>query len=380
MRRHIWPVALRLLLVAGVLVLLAILIPRGSLRSAWAVIGRLGWREVLALVLVNGAIVLLIPARWWLLLCAYGFRLPYAAVTAHRLTAYGVSFFTPGPQFGGEPIQVYAAEQVHRVPRPIAAASVALDKALELAINFLFLFIGLIYVLLSDVSPIIPGTPAVLLAGTLLLIPASLLIAYLAGRQPVTHIVRLAVPLVPPGTLKRMAHRLFALTHATETQMSAYFRRSPGNFARVMGVSGLTWLLMVGEFWLMTYFLGLYLTLPQVAALLVAARIALLLPVPGGFGTLVGSQILMLTAMKMDPAAGLSLGLVIHARDISLAGAGLLLPMFTNRLRIPAKYTKVSAPSPPASSGHAIEDPARMIPPPGTEKRHAAHANNLPLI
>ena len=63
--------------------------------------------ELLALFTLNGFIFLLFSSRWWLILRSQGYHLPYLALSGYRLSAFSVSYFTPGTQFGGEPLQVY---------------------------------------------------------------------------------------------------------------------------------------------------------------------------------------------------------------------------------------------------------------------------------
>ncbi len=53
-------------------------------------------------------------SRWWLALRAQGHRLPYLTVFRYRMAAFAISYFTPGTQFGGEPLQVYCAQQPPR--------------------------------------------------------------------------------------------------------------------------------------------------------------------------------------------------------------------------------------------------------------------------
>jgi len=50
-----------------------------------------------------------------------------------------------------------------------------------------------------------------------------------------------------------------------------------------------------------------------------------LMPMPGGLGALEASQALALGALGFGPAAGLSLALLIRARDLSFGALGLLL-------------------------------------------------------
>jgi uncharacterized membrane protein YbhN (UPF0104 family) len=90
-----------------------------------------------------------------------------------------------------------------------------------------------------------------------------------------------------------------------------------------MGISILSWIAIIGEYWLALHFLGQSVTLAQTISALVAARFAMLLPMPGGLGTLEASQVLALGALGLNPAAGISLSLLIRIRDLSLSGLGL---------------------------------------------------------
>ena len=80
---------------------------------------------------------------------------------------------------------------------------------------------------------------------------------------------------------------------------------------------------MIAEFYTMASFLGVSLSLAQLIALLTAARVAFLLPLPGGLGTLEASQVWALELMGFNPAVGLGLSLLIRLRDVSLGLLGL---------------------------------------------------------
>jgi uncharacterized membrane protein YbhN (UPF0104 family) len=100
-------------------------------------------------------------------------------------------------------------------------------------------------------------------------------------------------------------------------------RESPLTLLQALLISLVSWIVIVGEYWLMLHLLGLDLTPVQTISALTAARIAFLLPLPGGLGTLEASQVLALGALGLNPAAGISLSLLIRARDVALGGLGL---------------------------------------------------------
>ena len=75
-----------------------------SLPDVWRVLTKVGPAQILVLVVANCLVSLTFSARWWLILRAQGHRISYLTLAGYRLAAFGVTYFTPGPQFGGEPL------------------------------------------------------------------------------------------------------------------------------------------------------------------------------------------------------------------------------------------------------------------------------------
>ena len=315
---------LPLLLVLLGLALLLWSLRQVSLAETWAVLRRLTLGQLLLLALANGLVLLPLIGRWWVILVAQGYRLPLRALAGYRLAAFGVSYFTPGPQFGGEPVQVLRVQRRHGVPAPAALAAVTLDKALELLANFTFLAAGVVYVLYLRLLPQVSAAQVVPLALLLLAFPAGFLLATWAGLYPVTRLLGRVGRwghggMVPAGRWQRLS----AQAQATEMLTTRFCRHHPRALLLSLLLSGLSWLALVAEFWLSWRFLGLPLSLGQAVALLLATRVALLLPSPGGLGTLEAALVLGLRGLGFDPAGGLSMAILIRARDLLLGGVGL---------------------------------------------------------
>jgi uncharacterized protein (TIRG00374 family) len=113
------------------------------------------------------------------------------------------------------------------------------------------------------------------------------------------------------------------LIQTSEDQATHFCRERPFTLALALIVSIMSWLAMVAEYWLMLTFLGGPVTAVTIIILLTAARIAFLLPAPGGLGTLEASQLLAFAAVGLNPAIAVSLSLLIRGRDVLLGGAGL---------------------------------------------------------
>ena len=279
--------------------------------------------EIAALIVANGIVLLAITARWALLLRGQGYGVPFTALFGYRLAVFGLSYFTPGPHVGGEPLQLLLVEREHGVPRSVALAAVALDKAIEFGVNFTLLLLGIAAVLRWRIVPADAARQMLGLVAALLAVPVLYVAATAAGRFPAA---RLAHRLAHAPLLRPLAARLSAATaviEAGERQIGAFYQRAPVAFAAALGVTLIGWLALVGEFWLMIHFLGLDLTLPQLVTALTAARLSILLLLPAGLGALEMSQAMAFGALGLDPGVGIAAGLLIRARDTLLAGFGL---------------------------------------------------------
>ena len=194
-------------LAAGSVLLFVGVLRRVPLDQVGAALRGLALWQIVVLLALNALIVLSFSGRWWLILRALGQRVPYLRLSAHRLGAFGVSYFTPGTQFGGEPLQVYLIDEGHAVPLAIAITSVTLDKTIELLVNFSFLVAGVISLLLAQgtILPVIlPGLAAhgaLAFSALLLALPIAFLAAVWGGARPVGRLVALVN--APAGQRRR---------------------------------------------------------------------------------------------------------------------------------------------------------------------------------
>ena len=289
-------------------------------KDIWSTVISLEMWQVFVLVGLNAIILLLFTSRWWLLLRSLGYRVNIVSLLSYRLAGFGVSYFTPGPQFGGEPLQVHLTSGKHNVPSPVAVAAVSLDKLIELLTNFSFIMVGAVVVLRSKIFASEISLPTLAVAAALFLLPAAYLLSISTGRKPLTWLAERA-----PTRLTAHRHYMRAAQNlsASEAQLVLFFQQKPRALIPVISISALTWLLVIAEYWMMIYFLGETLTGVQIISLLTAARIAFLLPSPGGLGTLEASQVLVMGAFGLSPILAISASLLIRGRDIALGSLGL---------------------------------------------------------
>ena len=300
-------------------------IPVGEI---WSSLQQLRLWQILALAAINLVIILLFTCRWWLVLRSMGYRLPFLSLVGYRLAGFGVSYFTPGPQFGGEPLQVRLIRDRHNMPLSTAVGSVSLDKLLELLVNFSFIFVGVMVVLRSRVFRDNLPLPLLFFSIILFSLPAAYLFVIWSGRRPFTWLASLL-----PSRLDGypLSNKVKYIVSTSEDQMVNFCRQKPRSLFWIMVLSLFTWLIVIIESWSTLYFLGYHLDVLQIISLLTAARIAFMLPSPGGMGTLEASQVLMMQALGLDPALAISASLLIRGRDLLLSSLGLWIGVMQSR-------------------------------------------------
>jgi uncharacterized membrane protein YbhN (UPF0104 family) len=124
------------------------------------------------------------------------------------------------------------------------------------------------------------------------------------------------------STHSKLGHFVITLRES-EDLGSRLFRQRPWLLATAVVVTFVSWMVIVGEFWLMTHVLGLGLSLPDALLALLAARAAILLPLPAAVGALEASQALAMVSLGLPAAYGISLSLLIRGRDVLLGLTGL---------------------------------------------------------
>jgi uncharacterized protein (TIRG00374 family) len=306
------------------------------LAEVWTQLAQLRPDQLLLLLVANLLVLATFSARWWILLYAQGYALPYHKLVAYRLSAFSVSYFTPGPHFGGEPLQVYPLTRRHAVLMPVALAALVLDKLFELVFNFTFVLAGALLVFELGVGPAGPAQGWTVAAFALLiLLPVVILTALALGGHPLSGPLASLLrgwqrlrgrpqPARIDSTHSRSGHFVITLRES-EHLGSRLFRQRPWLLVAAVGVSLGSWIAILAEFWLMTYVLGLNLSLTDAIVALLAARGASLLPLPAAVGALEASQALAMVSLGLPAAYGVSLSLLIRGRDVlfGLVGLGL---------------------------------------------------------
>ena len=287
----------------------------------WEALKGLKLWQIGALLGLNAFVLVAMTARWWVILRAENPALPFLQLVRYRLAVFGLSYFTPGPQMGGEPLQVIYLQRNHGVTFARATAAVIMDKLLEFLANFILLGVGLTAAVREGL--IMQGSTqaigSLIPLAAILLWPLIHLVLLYRGQYPVSAVIRAAM------SFTKKQKKWMRLIIISERMAGAFTRRHLGALLGALGFSLLAWAGMAAEYFMMAGFLQTRLTAGQTLAALTAALFAFLMPLPGGLGALEASQVYVMTAFGHPGAIGIGISLLMRSRDILNGGLGLLL-------------------------------------------------------
>lgn len=291
--------------------------PFVDIRNALA---QLRLSQIGILFILNAVVILAMAARWWVIVRAENPSIPFLPLVKYRLAVFGLSYFTPGPQVGGEPLQILYLQRNHGVTFARATSAVIMDKLLEFLANFILIGAGVTAALrVGMISQ--NGTQtfgSLIPLAAILLWPVVHLVLLHQGRYPISSLLRAASSLIGNPNWVR-------LIIVSERMAASFTRRKLPSLLGALLLSLVAWAGMAAEYFLMAGFLRADLSFEQTLAALTAGLLAFLMPLPGGLGALEASQVYALTSLGYAPAIGISLTLIMRARDILNGGIGLLL-------------------------------------------------------
>jgi uncharacterized protein (TIRG00374 family) len=286
------------------------------LTEIWEALHKLQVWQIFILLGLNILIYTLIGLRWWIIVRAEKRDVSFFPLLATRVAVFGVSYFTLGPQVGGEPLQVLYLQGNYGMTYTRSTSTVVMDKLLEFLANFVLLGFGLTAIIRAGIFSANGNGSIVSLGGLILLLlwpPVHIILMY-RGKYPASAVLR-----------KFSNNKFVRFVAASERMAGTFCRRHLGSLVSAILVSVLAALGMVVEFFCITMFLGIDLSFWQTIAAWTAGWLAFLVPVPGGLGALEASQVFALGAFDISAVSAIGVTLLIRARDLLIGGVGLLI-------------------------------------------------------
>src|SRR5271157_4303887 len=289
------------LIIIVLLYLLYFALRHAPLIQIWNTLHQLQLWQIIVILAMDSIIYLFITARWWLIVQAENKNISYLPMIGVRISVFGISYFTIGPQVGGEPLQVIYLQRKYGLTYTRAASTVVMDKLLELLANFILLVFGLTGIIQAGILSR-NGNPSLLS-----LIVLSALVAW-----PLIHIILLYKKIYPLSALLRAISfirntKTVRFIRAAEHLAGRFCQRQTRTLLAAIFVSILAAMGMVSEYFLMTSFLQIHLSFWQMVAAWTAGWLSFLVPLPGELGALEASQVFALGFFGISAASAMSL-------------------------------------------------------------------------
>ena len=269
---------------------------------------------------INAIIIILGTKRWHSLIVMLKGKINFADILFIRQAGQSISFVTPGPQFGGEPLQVYWLCRSGFLLEK-ALLSIGLDRCYELLVNFTVLLLCVLFLVFLSDAPFI-SSPAItatnIFIGVCYALPASAIV--IATLWLIKHrlnwvsnrLKRLLSAWIEHRFIKKIKESWCLIS----SELSVVLRTQKLALANATFISFLAWVALMGELALLLQFLNVDFDVAAFLLILVAMRLALLLPIPGGVGTLEASVFWSFHYLNLPDTAAIGLIALMRLRDI----------------------------------------------------------------
>ncbi len=311
---------LRLLWILLLAALLYFALRKAPLTEIWDSIRQLQLWQIGFIIVLNAIFYMIATLRWWIIVEAENKRVTFWPLFLVRVAVFGISYFTLGPQVGGEALQVLVLRQKYHLSYTHATAAVLMDKLLEFMVDFYLIAIGLTAVLQAGVLIENSDQFAGSLIALFILIawpPLHLFLLY-KGHHPLTGLARV-IPFI------RKDARPLRFLRAAEHLAGNFCQRHPRRLLTALGISLVAGAGFLVDYAVMASFVNIHLPFWKTVAGWMSGWMSLLMPLPGGLGAFEASQVFVLEKFGYSAAVALSLALLIRGRDIFIGGIGLLL-------------------------------------------------------
>jgi uncharacterized protein (TIRG00374 family) len=242
------------------------------------------------------------------------FKPPFPTLLRAKLAGDAVSQLTPLANLGGEPLKAYLLRG--QAPTSLGLAAVVVNKTIQVLTGLVFSSLGFLMVVFYwDLPHPLPRSVQLGLAAVLAASGLAIWGLYRQQRHLFTSLLGLIRRL---GVKTDWIESKMAKARRIDGHIGHFYHRHKGRLAAVVACHALGWLLGTCETWVILQALGVDIDF-AVALLLTSLSVSinsLFFFMPSNIGVLEGSQVFLFLSLGLNPAAGLSLGIVKRLRKV----------------------------------------------------------------
>ena len=281
-------------------------------------LGEISPLRLVGLLAINSLILFLSVKRWQILAQVFDIQLSLTHLFKVRQAGNTISFVTPGPQFGGEPLQLYWLSQSHEIPMDISLAILGADRFMEIFINLSILLLSVIFIFYTDIEVNLSKTFLFIFLTVSIL--TMLLVLFLRQPEWLENIFK--------SLFSRFTHTV-SNSNESQNASSSWGRiltKIEKNKSKVIlaaTIALLGWIALLFELLMMMEALGVSSNFYEVIFVMLGIRIALLMPIPGGVGTIEASLFWSFEILGLTLAGAGGLIALSRLRDVIVLFIGI---------------------------------------------------------
>ncbi len=268
---------------------------------------------------LNLLILFIAALRWQALARSLGAGIQLHQLMQIRQAGSAVNFLTPGPQFGGEPLQVLWLHRVFKLPLQQAVLVLGLDRFCETAINLLVLLALALLLGLTTFATQNWLQIVLMLALVLMVLTAAAALVLLQPRWLTTRFEAMAARFNQYPKLSRINNHW----QQSSQLLRQAFSSGRSNMLWALLLSLALWAALMAELVLILHFLGLSFSPDEFALMLVSMRLSMLLPLPGGIGSVEAALLWSFRLLHLPATAAMGMIALTRLRDVVVLSSGL---------------------------------------------------------
>jgi len=262
--------------------------------------------------------------RWKIVLNGqYPFPIRFSDILIAKFVGHSINYLTPVAFAGGEPFKALVLKTRAKVPIDKGITSIVIEEVIFLSVAFLFVVLGVIFLLSRFVLPL---HFIVLLVG---LVIFCLLILYIFYSQTISNknnkgffiffieILHLDKIDIINGVKPKIVQ--------IEQEISHFFKKQKAGVAGAGALAVIEILLLIFSYWLVMIFLKKYLTIAEAVSINALIHLVAIIPIPASLGSFEWSQAFIFSIFGLGSDSGIAFSLIVRCITLAVAGIGILL-------------------------------------------------------
>jgi len=275
--------------------------------------------SVLGFIFISFLMSVVLTKKWHVINKSIDIKIPFWELYLYRLSGYCISYLTPGPRVGGEPV-IASLLKKRGINYMKSLSAMVIDKTLDASASGVVFIIG-VFTALSWFA--LPGNTKSLMIVVAVLFAAIIGYFYyrmLKGKNFLGKIIQIT-KMNKISFLKKYEKKITDF----EELIIKFHKTKKKAFLKATSLAFLSVILMFFEYFFVLRILGESTSVVGLFLIVAFVGAALLFPIPAAIGSLEAGQISAAAINGLKSSIGFGISIIIRARDLVWVFMGFML-------------------------------------------------------